>query len=280
MILLISTALIAPGLSPVRQSLHRVVSFDRLEQHEQRSSALAQLCSATAWRPGLWLQCHFGHIVGGLNNARNRLQTCLRLAIDAGAGLVLPPIGLRSQTDLVRTANGSVVCIDQFWDTAWLRQQAAADCPLLQILNCDITQPEADDAWNIRWPNDISRRIRAPIRQWMDHPRHSRGSFGTYLADLLVMHGMEDVSRSHPVVIAFKDTFLGWDYDSSNDSTAIRKDLFRLLRYNAELLAIGTSILEHDQFRSGHIGIHFRSVCGISTLCSDLIALRNLLMQI
>ncbi len=54
---------------------------------------LRQLCDRTVWIEGLWLQCHIGNIVGGLNNARNRLQTCLRLAIDAGAtGMVLPPI--------------------------------------------------------------------------------------------------------------------------------------------------------------------------------------------
>lgn len=47
---------------------------------------LSQLCESTAWVEGLWIQCHVGNIVGGLNNARNRLQTCIRLAIDAGAG--------------------------------------------------------------------------------------------------------------------------------------------------------------------------------------------------
>lgn len=50
---------------------------------------LSKLCSKTTWTEGLWLHCHSfcgennTSICGGLNNARNRVQTCLRLAIDA-----------------------------------------------------------------------------------------------------------------------------------------------------------------------------------------------------
>ncbi len=59
------------------------------------SSGLQALCSNTKWTDGLYLHCHNGAgpseaaLRGGLNNARNRLQACTRLAISAGAGIIV-----------------------------------------------------------------------------------------------------------------------------------------------------------------------------------------------
>jgi hypothetical protein len=57
--------------------------------------SLRHLCDKTVWTEGLWLQCHNNagpsktSIKGGLSNIRNRLQTCVRLAISAGAGIIV-----------------------------------------------------------------------------------------------------------------------------------------------------------------------------------------------
>jgi hypothetical protein len=46
-------------------------------------SGLRNLCDETNWTPGLWIHCHSTcgsrktSVCGGLNNARNRIQTCL-----------------------------------------------------------------------------------------------------------------------------------------------------------------------------------------------------------
>lgn len=57
--------------------------------------SLRSLCSEAEWTEGLWLQCHNGvgpsetAMRGGLSNLRNRMQTCVRLAISAGAGVIV-----------------------------------------------------------------------------------------------------------------------------------------------------------------------------------------------
>lgn len=57
--------------------------------------ALRSLCNESEWTEGLWLQCHNGvgpsktAMSGGLSNLRNRMQTCVRLAISAGAGVIV-----------------------------------------------------------------------------------------------------------------------------------------------------------------------------------------------
>lgn len=59
--------------------------------------SLHHLCGETVWTEGLWLQCHNNvgpsktAMRGGLSNLRNRMQTCVRLAISAGAGVIVIP---------------------------------------------------------------------------------------------------------------------------------------------------------------------------------------------
>lgn len=58
-------------------------------------SSLRHLCDETDWTEGLWLQCHSNvgpsktSMRGGLSNLENRMQTCVRLAIAAGAGVIV-----------------------------------------------------------------------------------------------------------------------------------------------------------------------------------------------
>ena len=57
--------------------------------------SLRHLCDETEWTEGLWLQCHSNvgpsktSMRGGLSNLENRMQTCVRLAIAAGAGVIV-----------------------------------------------------------------------------------------------------------------------------------------------------------------------------------------------
>ena len=91
-------------------------------------SALRKLCSETQWTPGLWLHGHstcgsrHTSVCGGLKNARNRIQTCLRYAIDAGAALVVPSVTTRSESRLKDT-DGPTICAGNFWDMKHLKSE-------------------------------------------------------------------------------------------------------------------------------------------------------------
>lgn len=120
------------------------------EQALAPPTSLAALCSRTRWRPHLALHCssHCGPdragVCGGLNNARDRLQTCARLAIDAGAAaLVVPSVVARSESALWTVdpsqvpgaADGEPVvrCADVWFSTAALRRALGAACPQLRV---------------------------------------------------------------------------------------------------------------------------------------------------
>ena len=90
-------------------------------KHPAAQSGLTELCRQTTWTDGLWLHCHSrcgdngGSFCGGLTNARNRFQTCVRLAIDLGAGVLIPSVTTRSEDNLGNT-NAHTVCPDHWWD--------------------------------------------------------------------------------------------------------------------------------------------------------------------
>ena len=53
--------------------------------------------------------------------------------------------------------------------------------------------------------------------------------------------------------MSFGDSFIGWDYVKAKELITIRKDLFRAIRYNRELLEIGSKILGSPELRDGFI---------------------------
>ncbi|PMD15150.1 hypothetical protein NA56DRAFT_693440 [Hyaloscypha hepaticicola] len=100
-------------------------------------SGLSELCQETTWTDGLWLHCHSrcgpngGSFCGGITNARNRVQTCVRLAIDLGAGVLIPSVTTRAE-DNVGNTNAYTVCPDHWFDTEYFESEMTRQCPQLQ----------------------------------------------------------------------------------------------------------------------------------------------------
>lgn len=127
-------------------------------QADPASSALRALCDRTPWQPNLTLHCHSrcgpsrASICGGLNNARDRLQACVRLAIDAGATtLRVPSVAARSETALWTvdpaqvpgTGEPVVLCAGAWFSVGRLRGALAESCPQLRVE--EVCPPEEED---------------------------------------------------------------------------------------------------------------------------------------
>lgn len=254
-------------------------TFDRHLPH------LQHLCSGTDWAPNLWLHCHSGcgpdkrSFCGGLNNARNRVQTCLRWAIDAGAGLILPPVTMRGE-DLVNT-NGEEQCLDTWWDLKTLQDAMAFNCPQLQLrAACEglnhtgAMLPLGDLA-------GTATVLRPPNRGYPD-PRYAIGTFRENVA-LPALQGAatlatatavsvtaagatvisvptnKDEKSNNITIFEYGDAFLGWDYRVSNELDTIRKELHYTLPFRADLLEIGDTIARSLQLHGGaFFGVHLR----------------------
>jgi hypothetical protein len=213
---------------------------------------LAQLCQETDWREGLWLQCHSRcgengtSICGGLNNARNRIQTCLRLAIDAGSGLILPSTTVRDEKALVNT-NVKSVCPETFWDTKYLQAALQEQCPQLKIRQCDDL-------------TGIDTIIHAPPRTYTE-AAFTNGTFRDLVSTAFdtANYSLASVSSKDPIAISFGDSYIGWNYRETRELSTIRKALFKVLKFNRNLLDMSAQILESPQLHEGSfIGVHLR----------------------
>lgn len=213
---------------------------------------LLNLCTQTNWTEGLWVHCHSRcganktSICGGLNNARNRLQTCLRLAIDTGSGVILPSATIRDEENLVKT-DDKTVCPDFFWDIKYLQESLAEQCPPLKIRQCDDR-------------TGISKVLEPPPRQYLQ-AAHSNTTFRELVRYTMEQENMTfaDVTPSSPAVISYGDTYIGWNYNAAMELATIRKALFKVLRFNQNLLTLSDQILKSDDLHQrDFIGVHLR----------------------
>lgn len=119
-------------------------------------------------------------------------------------------------------------------------------CPQLDLLLCD------DRA-------GISKVLQAPHRDYLDSP-HLKGTFREVVGNTLDKHGINYGGMlREPVAINFADSLMGWSYSHSGELFTIRKDLYKALQYNRDLLNISYQILEHPQLDNGNfIGVHLR----------------------
>ncbi|KAK6344223.1 hypothetical protein TWF696_007865 [Orbilia brochopaga] len=103
---------------------------------ENITSNLSELCRETEWRPNLYLNCT--EIAAGLFNQVNEIKNCIRMAIDAGAALILPSINERNSSKLYSFHDEALrFRFGHFWDEAYIIDQLERSCPQMKVLPSD-----------------------------------------------------------------------------------------------------------------------------------------------
>lgn len=218
---------------------------------------LRDLCANTTWRPGFWLHCHNSagpdhtSVIGGLNNARNRISVCVRMAIDAGLSLILPTVSVRSEAELFRLSQGSV-CGRDLFNEEHLIEVLGEHCPEMEIRTCDDH-------------SHIGAFLEAESRSHFDWA-HSKplpnipGTFDELINRSLSWRGdLNDFGRDYQVSFGFMDAFNGWNYSASNETLTLRKAMFKALEFNADVLEIGARVLESEGLSQGlFYAVHLR----------------------
>lgn len=123
------------------------------------------------------------------DNARNRFQTCVRWAIDAGAGIILPTVVMRGD-DPQQLNVGEEKCLDAWWDLEHLDKTMAANCPQLKLRAACAAR--ADDEVAIPPPEAPSiPPLKPPMRPYTG-PRMAKGDF----RDKVIMPALERFALS------------------------------------------------------------------------------------
>ncbi len=215
-------------------------------------AALSRLCGQTRWNDGLWLHCHSGcgpestSICGGLNNARNRVQACVRLAISIGAGVVVPHVTTRDEKSLGQL-NIGVVCPEAWFDMGRLSSELDRLCPGMKVRSCD-THPGSGTAV-----------VELPDRDYKDRP-HFNGTFQQLVESHLrdEEYDLSTVTADRPMRLLYQDSHLAWSYRESGELNTIRKALFRALTYNQTLLDISDTLANSPALKDGYFAVHMR----------------------
>ncbi|KAJ8067198.1 hypothetical protein OCU04_004563 [Sclerotinia nivalis] len=220
-------------------------------EDEYKPLALRSLCETTTFQPGLYLQCHSWcgpsstSICGGLNNARNRVQTCLRLALDLGSNIILPTVSTGRHRENPSLFSSDSVCPDVYFDISYLIQEMGSVCPEVEMRRCGDTSGIAEE-----------RIIQMGQRQYMEGNYHL-GTFKSTIEAQLESLSLSEISSENPVAVGFGDTMFAYNYTYASEQ-ALQQQLFRTIKYNPELLQLGSQIRDTPQLRDGYIAVHLR----------------------
>jgi hypothetical protein len=224
-------------------------SFNTGVELDPEGDRLRILCGNTTWRPGMWLQCHSyagenkTGIHGGLNNARNRLQTCVRLAIDSGSGLIIAPVATIRNSENPSEFSHTLECPDTYWDINNMALELQQHCPQLELRFCG----------NI---SGIDTIVPTEPRHYSGNVYHN-GTFREMIDSTLKNASIQTLDPAHPVAVSFGDSYIAWNYTASNE-LLLRKSLFKILPFNSELLDFSDQILQSPQLSQGFVGVHLR----------------------
>lgn len=115
----------SPALDPFDTELFEIEGpFD--------GSALRKHCETIDWRQGLYFDCSTNS--GGIGNMRSFILTCIRHAIDGGAGLVMPTIRKRDDANLANLFTNVDMPLGYMFDEKFFLQSIADSCPQLVIV--------------------------------------------------------------------------------------------------------------------------------------------------
>lgn len=262
-----------------------------LQQEESSNKLLLDLpdlrglCARTRWDPDLAIHCHSRcgrnqtSFCGGINNARDRLQTCLRLAVDAGATtIVIPSLAARSEKRLATINPAAIagsedevveVCADAWFDIEWLKGAFGGHCPQTKIKVVCPTDGNEDTAQLV----GATRVVQLPWRSVGETKYAFKVgyTFREAVESVLLPNATVNInnannkagdalaSTSNVTLMQIGDTYLAWDYKRSEEQTTIFKDLFQTVRFSPALRALGQRITAQQPLRdASYIGVHLR----------------------
>ncbi|RYE15023.1 MAG: hypothetical protein EOP34_04735 [Rickettsiales bacterium] len=225
-------------LSPIDNSGH--------EQEQEKvvlkpTFNLSTLCNNTKWTPNLYLNCtNLYNLPGnppgtannqGTVNLRNSIITCLRWAIDAGAGFVIPRIAIRSTYDnfLFDEWRNFTYLFDQ----EHLLEVMNQDCPQLKIVDYD-------------FPYELRIATRPDLYQNFTEGMYRKRAF-----DLLAFK-LYDPNLN--VTVIWDESLFGWNFHG--DSKPVHMSLIDAVQYNRTLRSIAAALA--DKLLYKHIAMHLR----------------------
>ncbi|KAK0111206.1 hypothetical protein ONS95_001581 [Cadophora gregata] len=105
-----------------------VFDFDPIE-----SESIKSICEEAQWNQSIVFRCDAS--VGGIGNIRNSILNCVRYAISAGAGLVIPTIVMRDSADISLIRTGVNTEMRFMFEPQHFVDSLRLSCPSLRVFS-------------------------------------------------------------------------------------------------------------------------------------------------
>lgn len=249
-------------LSPhVLKYFDQVFSVDKPVDYD--FPALRQQCEHTKWpEDDVYLQCV--GMTAGLTSIMSQVKVCLKMAVEAGTGIVLPSMPLRNSENLTdfNFLNGDAyMTYDKWFDAEHLIEQVRRVCPRMKIVHPDqLDSPSAPvkNRWNIDFASAPGYQ---PLSGYFWTGRPFKAFFEEQYAGLEQLAFLapdRDDSRKGITVIRIESQFLMFKItdDPTGQDLKLWNDLSYLIRFGEAPRKIVNQLL--SRISRPFYGVHFR----------------------
>ncbi|TGO56547.1 hypothetical protein BCON_0076g00250 [Botryotinia convoluta] len=212
-----------------------VFNFRRLD-----SAALRDLCEKTKWNSHkVIFTCD--NSIGGVGDIRNSILNCVRYAISAGAGLVIPRIILRNPNDISQIRTSERVSMAYMFDYFHFVDSLRYSCPQMDIY------PYIDDVPNSnegRGPITLlpESLYSSPIpKTGLEHPENWRELFEGWLDGYYYFATNETMNM--PVTVELGRSYLQYPIYSDGEEFAL--SFGGILKFSKNLRILATTVLQN-----------------------------------
>lgn len=230
-------------------------------------AALKAQCSRTQWREDdVYLQCT--GMAAGLTSIMSQVKVCLKMAFEAGTGLVLPSMPLRD-SDHLKEFNfmnqDAYMTYDEWFDAAHLIDSVARVCPQMRIVHpsqLDTPEYPVGHKWHIKL-EDAPGYKQFQSYFWTGRP------FATFfdqqytrLTQLDTLNPNSDKKEGAKsggmTVVSMTSNFLLFRVtdDPTGQDLRLWNDLSHLIRFTQPTRELVAALLGH--IKRPFYGVHFR----------------------
>jgi hypothetical protein len=196
--------------------------------------SIQEICARTTFRPGLLFSCEGQH--GGVGMVRNQILKCIRYAIHAGAGLVVPSMALRNAKNLADIETSTEMGLEYLFDREAFHEHLHNGCPGLLIYE----HPEDFPFYQQRQPplNLLGSQFEPgyPIQEGLRHTREWR----LFFDDWLTQQSMQ-ISSEAPVHVQMGQSFL--EYPVHDDGDAFVAEFGKILSFRKDTRVLAAKII-------------------------------------
>ena len=226
--------------------------------------ALREQCAHTKWpEDSVYLKC--GGMSAGLTSIMSQVKVCMKMAVEAGVGMVLPAMPLRDSKDLTQFnfMNGDAYLnYDKWFDAEFLIAQMKQTCPQMKIVHPD----QLNSVWlpvKNEWNIDIGQ---APGYQQFSSYFWCGKTFQNYFAeefkkleDMDAVNPNRDDSKKGITTVTIASQFLIFRItdDPTGNDLRLWNDLGTIIRFREEPRQIVNNLFA--KLDRPFYGVHFRA---------------------